>query len=151
MNPRDFLPPANAFSHHFSVAPEAIDELGHAGNVTWVRWVQDAATEHSFSVGLGLDQYRELGLLWVVRRHEVDYLQAAFEGDAIVAATWIEGVKGATAIRRTRFVREKDGVELARARTTWVLLNIATGRPTRVPPMLQDRYGFVPTERSPLS
>jgi len=142
MNLRDFLPSANAFSHRFLVALDAIDELGHVGNVSWVRWVQDAATEHSFSVGLGLAEYKELGLLWVVRRHEVDYLQAAFEGDAIVATTWIEGVKGATATRRTRFVREKDGVELARARTTWVLLNIATGRPTRVPLTLQDRYGF---------
>src|SRR5688572_12347602 len=75
-------PPANAFSHRFVVSAADIDDLGHAGNVRWVQWVQDAASAHSIAVGLGLPEYQAFGLLWVVRRHDIEYLGAAFEGDA---------------------------------------------------------------------
>lgn len=142
MSSKDPEPPANAFSHSFVVPSTDIDELGHAGNVSWVRWVNEAAGAHSLSVGLGLEQYRDLGLLWVVRRHEIEYLGSAFEGDALRAVTWVESMKGATSLRRTRFLRAADGRELARAATTWVLLRIATGQPTRVTAELLARYGF---------
>ncbi|MBK7586492.1 MAG: acyl-CoA thioesterase [Myxococcales bacterium] len=142
MSSSDPVAPANAFSHQFVVPASDIDDLGHAGNVSWVRWLQDAATAHSHAVGLGLDEYRQLGVVWVVRRHEVDYFGAAFIDEALTAWTWIESMKGATSLRRTRFVRDSDGSKLCEAATTWVLLSISSGRPTRVPKALLERYGF---------
>jgi len=138
----EFVPPANAFSHRFVVPATDIDDLGHASNVSWVRWVQDAATEHSRSIGLGLDEYRALGVLWVVRRHDIEYLGAAFEAQELVAETWVASMKGATSLRRTRFTRATDGAELCHAATTWVLVSLPQGRPTRVPRELLQRYGF---------
>jgi acyl-CoA thioester hydrolase len=140
MSSEDFVPPANAFSHRFVVPAADIDDLGHASNVSWVRWVQDAATEHSRHIGLDLDEYKRLGVLWVVRRHDIEYLAQAFEAEALEAVTWVATLKGATSLRRTAFRR--DGVVLARAATTWVLVSIATRRPTRVPAELLARYGF---------
>jgi acyl-CoA thioester hydrolase len=137
-----FDPPANAFTHRFVVPDSDIDELGHAGNVSWLRWVNDAATAHSAAVGLDLAAYRARGLLWVVRRHELEYLGPAFAGQTIEAKTWIASVRGATSIRRTSFHRPADGAALAQAATTWVLLSLPSGRPTRVPPDLGPRYGF---------
>ncbi len=130
---------ANSFSHHFCVPSSDIDDLGHAGNVAWIRWVNDIATAHSASVGLDLAAYRKLGLLWVVRRHDIEYLRSAKEGERVTATTWIESVRGASSVRRTDFTR--DAELLARASTTWVLIRIDTGRPTRVPASLIERYG----------
>lgn len=141
MNVGEPEPPANAFSHRFSVRAEDIDELGHAGNVSWVRWVGELAAAHSRSVGLGLERYRELGVLWVVRRHELDYLGQAFEGESLVGLTWVESMRGATSLRRTLLRRERDGALLGRAATTWVLIELATGKPRRVPAELMARYG----------
>lgn len=135
-------PPANAFTHSFVVPDSDIDDLGHAGNVAWVRWVQDAATAHSTSIGLDLSGLRQLALLFVVRRHDIEYLSPAFVGETIDALTWIESVRGATSVRRTLFRRPSDGALLARAATTWVLVSIPTGRPTRIPAELGVRYGF---------
>lgn len=140
-NIREIAAPANAFTHRFRVAESDIDELGHAGNVTWVRWVNDAATAHSRSVGLGLAEYKKRGLLWVVRRHEIDYLGQAFAGETIEATTWVESVRGATSLRRTLFHHASDQRLLARCATTWVLIKIDGGRPTRVPQELMERYG----------
>jgi acyl-CoA thioester hydrolase len=137
-----FVPPANAFSHRFSVPASDIDELGHASNVSWVRWVQDAATAHSLGVGLDFEQYVKLGVVWVVRRHDIEYLGAAFQGDDIEALTWVDSLRGATSLRRTLFRRGEAVV--ARAATTWVLLDLDTRRPKRVPAELLARYGFSP-------
>lgn len=142
MSSADFSVPANAFSHSFVVPRSDIDDLGHASNVAWVRWVQDAATAHSRAIGLGLDEYRALGVLWVVRRHEIEYLAPAFDQQELGSATWIDSMRAATSLRRTVIMRREDGAHLCHAATTWVLLDIASGRPTRVPRALLERYGF---------
>lgn len=134
-------PPAHAFTRRFQVAGSDIDELGHVGNVTWVRWVNDAATAHSASVGLDLETYRKLGVLWVVRRHDVLYRAPAFAGDTIEASTWIASARGAASIRKTLFHRSGDRALLVQAETTWALVTISTGKPTRIPRELAERYG----------
>lgn len=144
MKIRDMEAPANAFTHRFVVSSADIDELGHAGNVSWVRWVGELAAAHSVSVGLGLEGYRKLGVLWVVRKHEIEYLGQAFEGEELRGVTWIESLRGATSLRRTLIRRAGDDALLCRALTTWALIDIATGKPRRIPPELPTRYGFTP-------
>jgi len=139
-NIRNIDPPANAFTHRFVVADSDIDELGHAGNVNWVRWINEAAGAHSLSVGLDFAAYKQLGLLWVVRRHEIEYLSAAYAQESIETVTWVESQHGATSMRRTLFRR--GSALLARAATTWALITIATGKPTRIPKELLHRYGY---------
>ncbi len=145
MNARDIPPPANAFSYRFRVRPEDIDDLGHAGNVSWVRWVNVAATEHSLSVGLGLQKYQELGVVWVVRKHEIEYLAEALLNEEIEATTWVATLRGATSTRKTIFKRPRDDKLLARAETMWVLISTSTRRPLRIKKDLMQRYGFEPT------
>lgn len=139
-NIRNIDPPANAFTHRFVVADSDIDELGHAGNVNWVRWINEAAGAHSLSVGLDFATYKKLGVLWVVRRHEIEYLGAAYAQEMLDAVTWVESQRGATSLRRTLFRR--GSALLARAQTTWALITIATGKPTRIPKELLLRYGY---------
>jgi acyl-CoA thioester hydrolase len=139
-NIRNIDPPANAFTHRFVVADSDIDELGHAGNVNWVRWVNEAAGAHSLSVGLDFEAYKKLGFLWVVRRHEIEYLAAAYAKETIEAVTWVESQRGATSMRRTLFRR--GPALLARASTLWALITVATGKPTRIPKDLLTRYGY---------
>ena len=146
-NIRNIDPPANAFTHRFVVADSDIDELGHAGNVSWVRWVNEAAGAHSRSVGLDFEAYKKLGVLWVVRRHEIEYLGAAYARETLDAVTWVESQRGATSLRRTLFRR--GSALLARAATTWALIRVATGKPTRISRELLMRYGYTPDAQSP--
>jgi acyl-CoA thioester hydrolase len=139
---RDLESPANAFTHRFVVSSADIDDLGHAGNVSWVRWVNEAAGAHSLSIGLDLEAYRALALIWVVRKHEIEYLAAAFEGQTLEAVTWVDSQRGATSLRRTIFRRAGDQALLARSATTWALLSLPAGKPTRIPKELLERYGF---------
>lgn len=139
MQNHDFSPPDNAFLHTLTVARADIDELGHANNVVWVRWINEAAIAHANHVGFGADACRALGSIWVVRRHDVEYLLPAFEGQTLSAFTWPVSLRGATSVRRTLF--QCDERVLARSETTWVLLDSA-GKPRRIPQVMLEGYGF---------
>jgi acyl-CoA thioester hydrolase len=117
-----------------------MDALGHVSNLVYVRWIQDVAKAHSIAVGWDHEAYIRLGAVFVVRRHEVDYLLPAYGGDAIRLVTYVAGWSAATADRRTSIVRLSDGREIARARTTWALVTIGTGRPRRVPPEIMAAF-----------
>lgn len=111
-------------------APGDIDELGHVNNAVWVRWIQDVATAHWAAVAdpAHIDAY-----LWVVTRHEIDYLRALGPGGTAIARTWVgEAPKGARFDRHVEFVGT-DGKPHVRARTTWAIIDRASGRPIRVP------------------
>jgi acyl-CoA thioester hydrolase len=117
-----------------------VDELGHVSNVAYLRWVQDAAKSHSEAVGWDFSAYQRLGAVFVVRRHELDYLAPSYEGEDIELCTWIEWWKAATSERKTRIVRVGDGRELARASTLWALVTTDAGRPTRITPELRTAF-----------
>ena len=141
-NLNDFVPPPGAFAYPITVQPADIDYLGHANNVVWVRWINEAAIAHSEAVGLGANAYFDLKVLWVVRRHDIEYLFSALEGEALHATTWVAEMKAATSVRRTLITRAADGKVLSRATTIWALIDAVTGRPRRVPQDIAAKYAL---------
>jgi acyl-CoA thioester hydrolase len=123
------------------VEADDIDALGHASNIAFVRWIQDVAIAHSASVGLGLEGYRRLGAIFVVVRHEIDYLRPAFRGDVVEARTWITTVMAAKCLRATELVRKADGKLFAKGITTWGFIELATGRPRRITQDVRAAFG----------
>lgn len=130
------------FRLELTVTPEDVDVLGHASNISFVRWIQDVAVAHSTAVGFDLEAYRRLGAAFVVARHEVDYLRPALRGDVVEARTWICSAMIAKVLRSTELVRVSDGQLLARARTTWGFVGLDTGRPQRI--REEVRQAFAP-------
>jgi acyl-CoA thioester hydrolase len=116
-----------------------VDELGHVSNQVYVRWILDVATAHSIALGWGTARYLELGAVFMVRRHEVDYVAQVREGDALVAETWVDGWRPASCIRRTELRRGAQVV--ARGATTWAFISLASGRPQRIPDELRALFG----------
>lgn len=107
-----------------------IDELGHVNNAVWVRWIQDVATAHWNAAA---DPAHRDAYVWVVTRHEIDYLRALEEGETVIARTWIDPVsRGARSTRHMEFVGE-DGKIRVRAATSWAIIDKAAGRPVRIP------------------
>ncbi|MEE4539698.1 MAG: acyl-CoA thioesterase [Erythrobacter sp.] len=117
------------FTRRFTAEARHIDELGHVNNSVWVQWVQQLATSHWDAAARDEDQAQ---FLWVVIRHEIDYRGNIGDGAIVTGETWIEGEpRGATSIRQCEF-RNDEGKVLVTARTTWAMLERATGRLARV-------------------
>lgn len=131
------------------VAPEEIDALGHANNVAYVQWLQDAAVAHSTQRGWPQERHLALGAGWVVRSHTIEYISPAREGDEIVVQTWVANFKRATSRRRYRIYRAEDGALLAQAETVWAFVNYTTGQPTRIPPELAESFELPDGEPPP--
>ncbi|MGX7924960.1 acyl-CoA thioesterase [Tsuneonella sp. HG094] len=118
------------FIRTFTALPSHIDELGHVNNAVWVTWIQDVATSHWAAVAAPdhVEKY-----IWVVTRHEIDYRGNISEGESVTGETFIpEGPRGAQFDRCVEF-RNAAGKRIVAARSTWAMLDKATGRLVRVP------------------
>jgi acyl-CoA thioester hydrolase len=122
---------AERFAIPIHPAPADIDELGHVSNVVYLRWIQDVAMAHSRSLGWDYDRYRTLGAIFMVRRHEIDYVAQVTLGQELRAETWVDSWRAASCIRKTELLR--NGKVVARAATTWAMIGLASGWPQRIP------------------
>lgn len=125
------------FTKTFEAEPVHIDELGHVNNSVWVQWIQDMATAHWEHAA---DSAHQEAFFWVVIRHEIDYRGNIAEGESAFGTTWIDGPpKGAKSIRAVEFT-DVAGKPLVSARTTWAMLDRATGRLARVRPEVLEPF-----------
>ncbi|MGA0607345.1 acyl-CoA thioesterase [Phenylobacterium sp. VNQ135] len=121
----------------FEPTPADIDENGHVNNVVYLRWAQDMGTAHWRSLAPAEAQAT---WAWIALRHEIDYRRALMPGETAQGRTWVSDV--AEGPRFDRFIRidGPDGQMCAQVRTTWVLIEQATGRPRRVPPWMVELF-----------
>jgi acyl-CoA thioester hydrolase len=134
--------PTEPFELPIQVAPDDIDELGHVNNVTYLRWVQDAAVAHWTAAAPAAEQAR---LFWIVLRHEIDYLHPAHLDDRLAAFTWVGTCTRLRFDRHTEIRRADDGRVLARARTVWCPIDATTRKPTPVSAELRARFSVPAT------
>ena len=114
------------FETKYTVKPAHIDELNHVNNVVYLQWI-DIAKLHWTQLKSGLDT---TAYVWVVIRHEIDYIGQALLGDTIVAKTWVGKTGGIRSIRHVEFY--KNNKLIVRAQTTFCLVNAKTFKPTRI-------------------
>ena len=119
-------------AYTLSITPTSadIDELGHVNNAVWVRWIQDVATAHWNAVA-SPDHIAKW--IWVVIRHEIDYFGNVGLGETVTVRTWIsDPPTGARFNRNVEFTNDA-GKPVVRAKTSWALIDRASGRLARVP------------------
>lgn len=132
------------FVEPINVDSSDIDELGHVNNAAYVRWLERCAWRHSESLGLGVAEYKTLDRAMVVLRHEIDYLAAAYLDDQVMVATWItESDSKLRLTRHFQIIRPADQMTLLRARSTFVCIELSSGRARRMPAIFVDTYGQV--------
>ncbi|MCA6448657.1 MAG: acyl-CoA thioesterase [Chitinophagaceae bacterium] len=129
------MEPGPVFEYRIKVMQEHIDELEHVNNVVYVQFMQDVADKHWHSIALS-DQEKEV--VWVVRRHEIDYLHPAVLGDELLIRTWTGEHGTVSWDRHYEIIRPADQKRIITAKSVWVLLDKVTGRPRRIEePMLR--------------
>ena len=64
----------------------------------------------------------------------------AFEGEKIIAETWVQKFEGVRSIREVQIYRASDGKKLASSVTNWCLLDMQTRKPLRIPKSFTAYY-----------
>ena len=134
--------PVPPFEMPIRVESADLDGLNHVNNVVYLRWVQDVATAHWFA---GAPPEDQASLIWMVVRHEIDYQTPAVLGDEIILRTWIGAAAGLRFDRHTEILRASDRKVLAKARTVWVPIDPASGRPKRVSERVRNMFSIAAT------
>lgn len=120
----------NSFILTFTAQPQHIDVMGHVNNAVWVQWMEAIATAHWEAAAA---PEHVAAYAWVVTRHEIDYRGNIVAGESVTAETTIpEGPSGARFDRLVEF-RNAAGKAIVSARSTWAMIDLATGRIMRVP------------------
>lgn len=132
------------YTQELEVQPQYCDVQNHLNNVVYVQWVQDAAVGAYKAKGYSREIDQRNGVIWVVRRHEIDYLAPAFVGDGIRVATWVERGSYSTFFRRTEFTRIEDDQLLCCVMTEWCYFHAKRNRPAKIPDDIRD--SFLPKE-----
>lgn len=138
------------------------DPLGHLNNAVYLGYLEQAAIDHAALAGWPADRLKaEFGAAFLARRHDIEFLQPAFENDILEITTWPETMGGARATRHYLIrkvessgyivppsVLESGGLlvkpgreELVvRASTEWAFTNLDRGRVVRMPQSLIDDF-----------
>lgn len=118
--------------------PGDIDDLGHVNNTVYLGWAQDVAIAHwSRLAGAALLSRH----VWVVLRHEIDYRDPLYAGDAVEVRTWLGRAAGPRFARHIDIRKAGARRHSAQVLSDWCLLDRATRKPMRVGPEILEAFG----------
>ena len=135
------------FTTQLRVRHYEMDALGHVNNAVYQHYLEQAAIEHSESLGFTFERYREIGGVFVLRTITIDYRRPAVGGDTLAITTWVGEMRGPRAMRRYEIHRLSDGELLVTAEALWAWLDLQSLRPRPIPAVLlaafQEQAGDV--------
>lgn len=116
-----------------TVPASAIDANRHVNNLAYLHWMQGLIIDYALDKGCTIRDLMKNGGTWAIVSHSIDYFASASEGDDIVIFSWIGRLGEKSLDRRFLFYRISDDKMLAEARTTFVYVNISTGKGMPLP------------------
>ena len=121
--------PNSHFRIKIIVKPEHLDDVNHVNNVIYVQWMENIARQHwNTFVSDELQQ----NVLWMIKRHEIDYINQAFLDDELEMHTWTGDYTNVTWKRHYEITRIKDNKKIISAASIWIPLDRKTQRPRRI-------------------
>ncbi len=117
--------------HSIVVSSADVDARGEFKPAALLSLCQEVAYMHSSRLGFGFERLRALNLAWVLSRAEVRIERMPRWREEITVKTWHKGQSGLFSLRDYTFTNA-EGEELVRVTTSWLIINIATRRITRL-------------------
>ena len=116
------------------------DPMRHLNNAAYLNYAEDCAVQLTAAYGWPMSRWTESGIAFVARRNIIEYLKPAFLDDELTISTWLFDVRPASLIRHYEFAMQETGDSIAKMQTKWVMINIKTGSPIRIPKHFQQAF-----------
>lgn len=126
-------PPTGIFTMRRRVEWRDIDTAQHVNNATYLNYMEECGIRAAQAVGWSMGRMRGEGFAIVARRHQIEYRQQAKLGEELAISTFLSDIRRSIATRHYIIARAEDGALIAQARTLWVLVNLETNAPMRIP------------------
>jgi acyl-CoA thioester hydrolase len=127
-------PPPGVFSMRRRVTWVDLDMSRQVGDATLLEFTETCGYGVVTAHGWPPARMAAQGFAIILRRHQIENLAPAALDDELEIATWASDVKRVSATRHYAIRRATDGELLTRADTLGVWVDLASGRPIRIPP-----------------
>lgn len=120
-----------------------IEDFNKYGILTYnavVKIFENAGNAHSDLAGDSVYNIKDLSRAWVLTDWQIQMEDFPVYGDEVMAQTWSEGFTSPLVANRN-FLFYKNGKICGKATTRWILLDLASGRPSRIDPAYLEKYG----------
>ena len=110
-----------------------------------VRYFQDCSTMQSDALGVGIDFLEQHQHVWMLTAWQIDFKRRPRLGENVVTGTWAYGFDAMYGYRN--FILKGAGKEgsddgiYAVANSIWVLIDMKSGRPSKLTPEDVEGYG----------
>ena len=102
------------------------------------RLLQEAASHHSDTVGLGIEGLRERGMGWFLNKLEIRIHRYPEFKEGMEIVTWFRDIKGLKTHRDFEVFCGNEKVAVAS--TVWLYMDLKSGRPKRIPKEIAEAY-----------
>ncbi len=119
----------------FRIRADEMDRFGRLSPLALFNYLQEAAGRHAHSLGFGIQQLLEKKQNWMLSRFFMNIDKYPHYGDEIMVHTWPCGVDRFFALRDFLLTDMKQKV-LARATSSWLLIDLNTRRIMRLEQLL---------------
>ena len=124
----------------FQVRFYECDAYGHVNHSNYFRYMQEAAFAASAAAGFPDEEYQRLGVIWLIRDTEVEYLSPLHYGDTAVVTTWVDDFRRVRSRRMYEVRRKGEETLIARGSTDWVLLDRENHNPVSIPDKMKQAF-----------
>jgi len=140
------IPPNGRHCYAIRVYYEDTDAGGVVYHATYLRYAERARTEALRDLGVPhTEMVGRFGVMFMVRRLEVDYQRGARLDEALTVETEVLEAGGAT-VRLRQTVRNKDGVCAVLA-VRLACVRLEGNKPGRIPPLWRERLTAMRSSR----
>lgn len=108
------------------------DKYRRATPMAMLTYLGEISGSHTDSIGFSVDKLQELNYGWVLNRWKVRILRYPNVKEKITIETWTSSIDRFYATREFIIYDEND-IEIGRASTVWIFLNMQKKRPIRIP------------------
>lgn len=108
------------------------DKYSRATPITILKYLGETSGAHTDSIGFTVDKLKDLNYGWMLNRWKVQIFRYPKVYENIIIETWTSSVDKFYATREF-IIYDEESMEIGRASTIWIFLNMEKKRPTRIP------------------
>lgn len=131
------------YTARLRVRHHEVDTYGLLYPAMYLRYLAQTAIDASTAAGFDARWYLAAGAGWIIRRSTLELKRTAADGDPLEIRTWVEDFRRVRSNRRYE-IYDRSGTTCGGALTDWVFVDMATGKPRRVPTELALGFGVDP-------
>lgn len=140
-------PSVDSYRQQYRIRSADVDPAGRATTAALVELLQESAAAHARRLGVGIEELRAKGLTWYLKRLHLNLRRTPWIGETVEIETWPAALERLHAIRDYRLFFDGgfDAVEIGKASSAWLLMDVEAGKPVRrIPEELKTLHPETP-------